>query len=264
MRIGSAAVYQNDLAASQLLARAAALASKTDATKNSSGQASLTGSSADLGGASASPLLTYSAKGALPSGASAIALIQAMAKSSTFQNAARGTADDQVRALVRDGKIATLPPPSEFQAAGLSTAEQNIYHVVEGLQSLYDAQPKTIDGALADHVKLVLDTYPDNIARMKDGLASGTLPASDGWNDVIANAENELAAAQQGRMKITAIDDPSLVHTTNEFSVSSNGIGWNGRGTTTTADIPALQSLTGTKNVLPGGGPYTGSYVISW
>ncbi|ABD07920.1 conserved hypothetical protein [Rhodopseudomonas palustris HaA2] len=258
MRIGSSISYQSDLTAVQLLARAGA------AGRAASGSAAPGPVGTGAGGAAASTLLTYSSAGTLPSGASAIAMIKTMAASGTFANAAMGVADDQVRALVRDGKIAQLPLPKDFQTAGLSTAEQNVYHVVQTLQSLYDAQPKTLDDALAGHVATVLDSYPEAIARMKDGLANGTLPESDGWNDVIARYEDELSAAQQGKMKITAIDDPGLVRTTNEFSVSSNGIGWSGRGTSTTANIPALQELLGTGNVLPGGSPYTGSYAISW
>ncbi|MCG6207051.1 hypothetical protein LPW26_20595 [Rhodopseudomonas sp. HC1] len=257
MRIGYAASYQSDLAALQLLRAASQAHSGRGANAGTSASSGFTASAS-------STLQTYSQSGTLSGSSSSVALIKTMAASSTFANAANGVADDQVRALVRDGKIAQLPLPKDFDPSGLSQAEQNVYHVVQGLQSLYDAQPKTLDGALADHVATVLDTYPDAIARMKDGLANGTLPASDGWNDVIANYENELAAAQQGKMKITGIDDPSLVQTTNEFSISSNGIGWSGRGTITKADIPALQALTGTKNVLPGGSPYTGSYVISW
>ncbi|WP_322516678.1 hypothetical protein SR870_03585 [Rhodopseudomonas palustris] len=259
MRIGSAASYHNDVAVLQLLSRSASTSGK-GAGQSSTG-ASFGGWNA---GGSSAALSTYTANGTLSGGAGAISLIKTMAASGTFANAARGVADDQVRALVRDGKIAQLPMPKDIDVSGLSTAEQNVYHVVQTLQSLYDAQPKTLDDALSGHVETVLESYPEAIARMKDGLANGTLPESDGWNDVIARYENELSAAQQGKMKITGIDDPGLVQTTNEFSVSSNGIGWSGRGTKTTADIPALQELLGTKNVLPGGGPYTGSYAISW
>ncbi|MBI5131405.1 MAG: hypothetical protein HZA66_18360 [Rhodopseudomonas palustris] len=256
MRIGSAVSAQSDLAALRILSRSTSSPGRPDRT-----------AAADVFGGkagSSSTLTTYSAKGTLSQGSGPEALIKAMAQSPTFANAARGVVDDQVRALVRDGKIATLPPPKDFDPSKLSAAEQNIYHVVEGLQSLYDFQPKTLDDALASHVKTVIDSYPDAIARMKDGLASGSLPESDGWKNVIAGYEAELEAAQQGRMTISGIDDPNLVQTTNVFDVRFDGIGWSGSGTKTTANIPALQQLTGTKNVLPGGGPYTGSYVISW
>jgi hypothetical protein len=256
MRIGYPASHQSDLAALQLL-RAASSAKAGRGGGNPSASSGFTAPTS-------SSLQAYSASGTLTGSSGTVALIKTMAASGTFANAARGVVDDQVRALVRDGKIAQLPPPKDFDPSGLSEAEQNVYHVVEGLQSLYDAQPKSLDDALASHVKVVVDSYPEMIARMKDGLASGTLPESDGWKDVIAKSEAELEAAQQGRMKITGIDDPSLVQTTNEFTVAFDGIGWSGRGTSTKANIPALQQLTGTKNVLPGGGPYTGSYVISW
>jgi hypothetical protein len=157
-----------------------------------------------------------------------------------------------------------LPALSESQYASLSKAEQNIYGVVRTLQGLYDAMPKTIEQALSDHVKLVLDSYPEAIARMKDGLASGTLPASDGWNDVIANYETELAAAQQGRMQIHAVTDPGLVQEDAQFTVSGGEHGWSGYGESVQADIPALQSAYGTRNVLPGASPYVGAYVITW
>lgn len=259
MRIGSAVSYQNDIAVLQLLSRSASATAK--GTGQSSGGASFGGLNTS---GSASNLSTYTASGVLSGASGTVALIKAMASSSTFANAARGVVDDQVRTLVRDGKIAQLPLPKDFDPSTLSTAEQNIYHVVEGLQSLYGAQPKTLDDALASHVKNVVDGYPEMIARMKDGLANGTLPESDGWKDVIAKSEAELEAAQQGRIKITGIDDPTLVKTTNEFNVKLDGIGWSGSGTKTTANIPALQQLTGTSNVVAGGGPYTGSYVISW
>lgn len=257
MRIGYAASNQSDLVALQLL-RASSQAK--------SGRGTGAGASPSNGftASASNTLQTYAANGKLSGTSGTIDLIKTMAASDTFANAARGVVDDRVRELVRDGKIAALPPPKDFDPSGLSTAEQNVYHVVEGLQSLYNFQPKSLDEALANHVKTVVDSYPDMIARMKDGLASGTLPESDGWKDVIAKSEAELEAAQQGKMKITGIDDPSLVQTTNEFDVRFDGIGWSGSGTKTTANIPALQQLTGTKNVLPGGGPYTSSYVISW
>ncbi|QLH71257.1 hypothetical protein [Rhodopseudomonas palustris] len=262
MRIGSAASYHNDVAVLQLLSRSTSSSGKAAAA--SSGGAGSGGWDPAGSSNAASSLLTYTAAGTLSGSAGTVSLLKTMAASSTFANAAKGVVDDQVRALVRDGKIATLPPPKDFDPSNLSTAEQNIYHVVQGLQSLYDIQPKTLDEALANHVKTIVDTYPEMIARMKDGLASGTLPESDGWKDVIAKSEADLEAAQQGRMKITAVDDPKLVQTTNEFTVRFDGIGWSGSGTKTTANIPALQELTGSKNVWAGGGPYTNNYVISW
>lgn len=264
MRVGGAALVQSELIALQILSSSSGGARSETSAGSSRAASASDGFAASGASGGASALLTYSASGALPDGGNAIAAIKAMAKSSLFQNAAQGHADDQVRALVRDGKLAELPALDEAQYASLSKSEQNIYGVVRTLQGLYDAMPKTIEQALSDHVKIVLDSYPESIARMKDGLASGTLPASDGWNDVIANYEAELAAAREGRMQIHAVTDSSTVTATEEFSASGGEFGWSGRGVSVQADIPALQKAYGTKNVLPGDSPYFGTYVITW
>ncbi|WP_249143413.1 hypothetical protein [Bradyrhizobium liaoningense] len=210
-----------------------------------------------------SALLTYSASGALSDGTNAIAAIKAMAKSSAFRNAAQGSADDEVRALVRDGKLAELPALDEAQYAGLSKSEQSIYGVVRTLQGLYDAMPKTIEQALSDRVKSVLDTYPESIARMQDQLSSVSPAEAELIKQNIVGYQQELEAALQGRMQIHATDS-SMVTATEEFSASGGEFGWSGRGVTVHADIPALQRAYGTKNVLPGDSPYFGTYVITW
>lgn len=194
----------------------------------------------------------------------AIAAVKDWAKSATFRSAAKGEADQQVRALVRDGKLPHLPVLDEAQYDQLSEAEKNIYGTVSVLQGLYDAQPKSLEQALSDHVKSVLEGYPESIARMKSELASGKLPASDGWAGIISDYEATLSAAQSGKMQIHAVTDPSLVTEHDEFSVHNDGVGWSGSGVRTQADIPALQKLYGTPNVLPGSSPYFGSYVITW
>lgn len=194
----------------------------------------------------------------------AIAAVKAWAKSGLFRNAAKAVADDGVRALVRDGKLPDLPVLDEAQYDQLSDAEKNIYGTVSTLQGLYDGQPKSLEEALSKQVNAVLEGYPESIARMKSELASGKLPASDGWPGIIADYEATLAAAQSGKMQIHAVTDPSLVSGHDEFTVRNDGVGWSGSGVRTEADIPALQKLYGTQNVLPGSSPYIGSYVITW
>lgn len=196
--------------------------------------------------------------------ADSVATIKAWAKLGQFQNAGRGVVDDQLRELVKDGKLASLGAIDEDEWSRLSSSEQNVYGIVRTLQGLYEGQPKSIEDALSTHVKQILEGHPESIARMKAGLASGALPAADGWSDVIAGYEAELAAAQQGMMQIHAVDDPKLVSAEDKFSVHNDGVGWSGAGVTVHADIPALQALYGTQNVLPGSSPYAGSYVITW
>ncbi|WP_063682377.1 hypothetical protein [Bradyrhizobium stylosanthis] len=264
MRVGGAAQIQSELIALQILSRASSGAQSGPSARSPLAASRDDGFTASSLNGGTGALQTYSASGALSDGGNAIAAIKAMAKSDAFRNAAQGRADDQVRALVRDGKLAELPALDETQWASLSKSEQSIYGVVRTLQGLYDAMPKSIEQALSDHVKTVLDSYPESIARMKDGLASGTLPASDGWTDIIANSEAELEAARQGRMQIHAASDSGMVTATEEFSASGGEFGWSGRGVTVHADIPALQKAYGTKNVLPGDSPYFGTYVITW
>ncbi|MDX2202752.1 MAG: hypothetical protein NW223_08375 [Hyphomicrobiaceae bacterium] len=196
-------------------------------------------------------------------GADNIATVKTWAKLGQFQSAGRGVVDDQLRDLVKDGKLASLGALDEEQWSRLSSSEQNIYGLVRTLQGLYDGQPKSIEDALTRHVSQVLEGYPESIARMKEGVANGTLKEAS-WPDIIAGYESELAAAQQGRMQVHAVDDPKLVSATNAFTVHNDGVGWSGSGVTVHADIPALQALYGTQNVLPGSSPYAGSYVITW
>ncbi|MBR9971174.1 hypothetical protein [Magnetospirillum sulfuroxidans] len=193
-----------------------------------------------------------------------MAAVKEWAKSDVFRNAAQGNADDTVRALVRDGRLPKLPQLEPGQMEQLSEAEKNIYGTVRALQGLYDAMPKSLSQALSDHVTSILDTYPDNIARMKDGLASGSLPAEDGWDAIIARDESILAAAQQGKMRIHAVDAPALVQSKWEFSVTADHDGWSASGTSVTADFPALYAAFNTKNVEPGTSPYIGDYVFTW
>lgn len=195
----------------------------------------------------------------------AMAELKKWAKMDVFRNAAKAIADDEVRGLVRDGHLPLLPRIDDEQWNQLSTEEQNVYGTVSVLQGLYDAMPKTLDQALSDHVNSILEGYPEDIERMKNGLASGALKAEDGWEGIIAQREAELAAAREGKMQIHAVDDPSLVQTTNEFSVSRGAsFGWSGRGITVNGNFPNLYEAFGTKNVVPGSSPYTGDYVITW
>lgn len=194
----------------------------------------------------------------------AMAAVKKWAKLDVFRNAANAVADDQVRALVRDGQLPQLPPLDEEQWNSLSEAEQNVYGTVRSLQGLYDSMPKTLEQALSDHVNSILETHPDAIDSMKSGLASNTLKAEDGWEGIIARYETELAAAQQGKIQIHAVNDPALVQTESEFTVSRGAVGWSARGITVNGNFPNLYETFGTKNVRPGSSPYTGDYVITW
>lgn len=213
------------------------------------------------------PVGTQGTSGGTPSksdGSGQIADVKAWAKLDVFRNAANGVADDQIRALVRDGELPQLPALDDAQWNQLSEAEQNVYGTVRALQGLYGSMPETLSQALSDHVTTVLETYPDDISRMESGLASGTLKAEDGWEDIIASRKAELAAAQQGTMQIHAVNDPALVRTENEFTVTREGSGWSARGITVNANFPALYETYGTTNVRPGSSPYTGDFVITW
>jgi len=264
MRVGGAAQIQSELIALLILSRASGGAQSGSSARSQFSASPDDGFAGLSLSSGAGVLQTYSASGALADGGNAIAAIKAMAKSSVFRNAAQGNADDEVRALVRDGKLAELPALDEAQWASLSKSEQNIYGVVRTLQGLYDAMPKSIEQALSDHVKIVLDSYPDAIARMQDQLSSVSPAEADLIKQNIAGYQGALEAAQQGRMQIHAASDSSLVTATEEFSASGGEFGWSGRGVTVHADIPALQSAYGTKNVLPGDSPYFGTYVITW
>lgn len=202
--------------------------------------------------------------GASGQASNGVAAVKEWAKSDLFRNAAKGVADDQVRAMVRDGKLAELPALDDQQLGQLSEEERNIYGTVRSLQGLYDAMPKTLDQALADRKKLVLEAYPDEIGRMRSGLASGSLKKEDGWEDIIASREGELNAARQGTMKIHGVNDPTLVQSKGEFSVARDANGWSARGMTVNGNGPALQQAFGTKNTQVGSSPYTGDYVITW
>ncbi|MBK3800639.1 hypothetical protein GAY33_15585 [Azospirillum brasilense] len=193
-----------------------------------------------------------------------IAAVKEWAKSDVFRNAANAVADDQVRALVRDGKLSELPALDDDQLSQLSEAERNIYGTVKSLQGLYGGMPKTMDQALADRKKVVLEAYPDEINRMRSGLASGTLKKEDGWEDIIASREAELTAARQGTMKIHAVNDSNLIQSKGEFTVAHDANGWSARGMTVNGNASALQEAFGTKNMQVGSSPYTGDYVITW
>lgn len=193
-----------------------------------------------------------------------VATVRQWAKLDAFQNAAGGAVDDQLRAAVRDGQLPTLAKLQDGEWDQLSPEEQNVYGAVSTLQDLYGAMPKTMDQALADYKKVVLESYPDDIARMRSGLASGSLKAEDGWKDIIASREAELAAAQQGTMTIHAVNDPSLIQTTNQFTVSRDSNGWSGNGIKVDGNFEALASKFGAKNISIGSSPYTGDYAITW
>jgi len=267
MRVAGAAFVQSEAIALQILSRGPGNSSSRagSSSRNSPLAAPVDdGFAGSAPSSGASALQTYSASGALSDGSNAIAAIKAMAKSGVFQNAAQGHADDQVRALVRDGKLAQLPALDETQYATLSRAERNIYGVVRTLQGLYDGMPKTIEQALSDHVKSVLESYPEAIGRMQDQLSSVSPAEAELIKQNIAGYQDELEAAQQGRMQIHATTNSGMVTATEEFSASGGDTGWSGRGVTVHADIPALQKAYGTKNVMPGDSPYFGTYVITW
>lgn len=264
MRIGGSVHTQSDVSALQLLSR------PPSGTGVFSATASGTASAAPLVQAvgqsrTASPFVTYSSNGALSSDASAAAQIKAMAATGTFRNAAKGVADDEVRTLVRDGRIATLPALNDAQLSRMSKEERNVYGVVRGLQSLFEAQPKSPEQALEDHRNIVLQSYPDEIERQRGRLASQSDPAEKAvTQEIIDRYQGELTAARQGTMKIDKVADTALVKDTGDFTVSDNGNGWNASGSRIEADIPALRQAYGTKNLLPGSSAYFGGYVISW
>ena len=90
--------------------------------------------------------------------------------------------------------------------------------------------PKSLDQALDEHVKTVLENNGETIARIKSGLADGSLKAEDGGNDIIAGFEDELAAAREGRMRIEAVNDERLMQGHMEFTAYKAGLGWAGAG----------------------------------
>lgn len=256
------------LSSAQIALRILSSGSRQDAPA-SGNASSLGGARLDFSGAStrtsAGVASAIQGLGSTASDASdAIANVRSWAKSGIFANAAKGVTDDTVRTLVRDGKLPTLPVLDEAQYDQLTDAEKNIYGTVSTLQGMYDWQPKSLDEALSRHVATVLESYPESITRMKAGLANGTLPAADGWPDVIKQYEAEYAAARDGRMQIMAIDDPALVSADLNYTARNDGVGWSGSGGRVEADIPALQALTGKSNVWPGASPYAGNYVIAW
>jgi hypothetical protein len=191
--------------------------------------------------------------------------VKAMAKMPEFISAANGRADDAVRSLVRDGKVPQLPLHlTDAQAAQLSDREKTLFAIVQGLQGLYDAMPKSLDDALSQHVKQVIDGYPDMINQMKADIAAGRLPGEYGEKQV-SRYEAELAAARGGTMKITAETDTRLVRGISEFTMQRDAIGYSGRGqTTTTSDWNAITKKYGTENIQIGSSPYTTGWVITW
>ena len=204
------------------------------------------------------------AKAPAGTGDQTLDLIRTMAGSAAFGAAAEGRTDDQVRALVRDGKLPAMPALDDSQRAQLSERELNVYEIVRGLQGLYDAMPKSLDDALARHVQGILDSYPESIARMKQGVADGSLK-EETWPGIIAGYEERLAAAREGRMRISAETDPRLVEGRSDFTMQRDAIGFSGSGqATTTSDWTALYAKYGTKNVEIGSSPYTPAWVITW
>jgi hypothetical protein len=217
---------------------------------------------------------TYSETGTLAAktdaattGDETVDAVKAMARLPAFAAAANGRTDETVRALVRDGKLPQMPLHlTDEQAAQLSDEEKTLYSIVKGLQGMYDAMPKSIDDALARHVKLVTDTYPDMIDRMRSGLADGSYRADlvEIAEQQITRYEGELAAARAGTMKITAETDTSLVGGISEFTMQKDAIGFSGRGQKTTSDWNGLINKYGTENIQVGSSPYTTGWVISW
>jgi hypothetical protein len=191
--------------------------------------------------------------------------VKAMAKMPEFRSAADGRADDTVRALVRDGKVPQLPVRlTDAQAAQLSEKEINLFTIVQGVQGLYDAMPKSLDAALSQHVKQVIDGYPGMINQMKADIAGGKLPREYGEKQA-SRYESELAAARGGTMKISAETDTRLVRGISEFTMQRDAIGYSGRGqTTTTSDWNAITKKYGTENIQIGSSPYTSGWVITW
>lgn len=266
---GSGAGGRGPSATVDLSDRAKALLSKAEQGRTLAGQLAAH-MQAGGGGSSATALALMAGgdgktmAGTAGQASDGIAAVREWAKSDVFRSAAGGVADDRVRAMVRDGQLPRLPQLDEGQRDRMSAEEQNIYGTVSALQGLYDSMPKSLDQALADHKKTVIEAYPDEISRMRSGLASGSLKAEDGWNDIIASREAELAAAMQGTMRIQGVNDPGLIQTKNEFTVARDANGWSARGMTVNGNIPALQESFGTKNLRAESSPYTGDYVITW
>jgi len=172
---------------------------------------------------------------------------------------------DKVRLLARDGKFADMATLSESDLALLSPEEKDLYKQIQSWKSYYDAQPQTTTDALNDYVQNVVQSYPESIARMKAGVASGELPESDGWNNVIAQYEKELAAAQQGKMKVQSVGQDNLIWETGSYGAKKNAFGgWEIKTPDVQANIPALQKLYGTENVVASSSASFGNYVIYW
>lgn len=199
------------------------------------------------------------------SGDKTVDAIKAMARMPEFGSAANGRTDDTVRALVRDGKVPQLPLHlTDAQRDQLSEKEIDLFTIVQGLQGLYDAMPKSLDEALSQHVKQVIDGYPGMINQMNADFAEGKLPG-EYWEKQVSRYESELAAARGGTMKISAETDTSLVRGTSEFTMQRDAIGYSGRGQkTTTSDWNAITKKYGTENVQIGSSPYTPGWVITW
>uniref|UniRef100_Q07S49 Uncharacterized protein n=1 Tax=Rhodopseudomonas palustris (strain BisA53) TaxID=316055 RepID=Q07S49_RHOP5 len=191
--------------------------------------------------------------------------VKAMAKMPEFGSAANGRADDAVRSLVRDGKVPQLPLHlTDGQAAQLSDKEKTLFAIVQGVQGLYDAMPKTLDEALSQHVNQVIDGYPNMINQMKSDIVDGKLPG-EYWEKQVTRYESELTAAREGTMKITSETDTRLVGAKSEFTMQRDAIGYSGRGqTTTTSDWNSIINKYGTENIQIGSSPYTTGWVITW
>lgn len=172
---------------------------------------------------------------------------------------------EKIRTMVSNGEIPPLAKLEQADIANLTPAEKDLYALIESWQNYYNAQPQTVDEALENYKKIVIESYPESITRMKNELASGKLDPKDGWEDVIASYESELSAATEGRMEIRTVNDPKLVYETGAYKSKQNAFGgWDLDTPNTQADIPALQKLCGTNNVCAGISPNFGAYVISW
>ncbi len=197
--------------------------------------------------------------------AKTIKLIKDLAQQNDAEKSMQVDNGDKIRLLARDGKFDAIATLSDSDLALLSPEEKDLYNQIQSWKGYYDAQPQTTTDALDDYVQNVLQTYPESIARMKAGVASGELPETDGWKDVIAQYENELTAAQQGKMKIQSVSQQNLIWETGSYSLSKNAFGgWDMNTPNLQANIPALQKRCGTQNVCAGASSAFGNYVIYW
>ena len=158
-------------------------------------------------------------------------------------------------ALVRNAPVDRAAAGREARRRRTEGEDALTLHIEDGDRGL--------DDALARRVKVVPDSYPESIARMKQGVADGSLE-EETWPGIIAGYEEQLAAAREGRMKIAAETDPWLVQGRSDFTMRRDAIGFSGSGQrTTTSDWTALHAKYGA-NVEIGSSPYTPGWVITW